>query len=204
MAGRSEGARRRSFERDRRPPRIVQLFAEGTSTMKIVRLIARLLMGLEFTVFGLNGFLHFIPMKLPEGVAGQFLGAMFESKYIYAIAVLQLVGGVLLLVNRYVPLRAHPVRAGHRQHSALSHSDGAAGVAHRDHYGPAVAPGLFGSALGVRRHLRTARSGVEFAERHLTEWLFTAPSTGRRLSARSARRGRAGPAATSTPVYSVG
>jgi len=72
--------------------------------MKIVRLIARLLMGLEFTVFGLNGFLHFIPMKLPEGVAGQFLGAMFESKYVYAIAVLELVGGVLLLVNRYVPL----------------------------------------------------------------------------------------------------
>ena len=72
--------------------------------MKIVSLIARLLMGLEFTVFGLNGFLHFIPMKLPEGVAGQFLGAMFESKYVYAVAVLQLVGGVLLLVNRYVPL----------------------------------------------------------------------------------------------------
>jgi putative oxidoreductase len=80
------------------------IFRGGTSTMKIVRLIARLLMGLEFTVFGLNGFLHFIPMTLPEGVAGQFLGAMFVSKYVYAIAVLELVGGVLLLVNRYVPL----------------------------------------------------------------------------------------------------
>ena len=72
--------------------------------MKIVRLIARLLMGLEFTVFGLNGFLHFIPMTPPGGVAGQFLGAMFESKYVYAVVVLELVGGVLLLVNRYVPL----------------------------------------------------------------------------------------------------
>jgi len=72
--------------------------------MRIVSLIARLLLGLEFTVFGSNGFLHFIPMKLPEGVAGQFLGAMFESKYIYAVAALQLVGGLLLLANRYVPL----------------------------------------------------------------------------------------------------
>ncbi len=72
--------------------------------MKIVSLIARLLLGLEFTVFGSNGFLHFIPMKLPEGVAGQFLGAVFESKYVYVVAALQLVGGLLLLANRYVPL----------------------------------------------------------------------------------------------------
>jgi putative oxidoreductase len=72
--------------------------------MKIVSLIARLLMGLEFTVFGSNGFLHFMQMKPPEGLAGQFLQVLVESKYVYAVAALQLIGGLLLLANRYVPL----------------------------------------------------------------------------------------------------
>jgi putative oxidoreductase len=72
--------------------------------MKIVGSIARLLMGLEFTVFGSNGFLHFMQMKPPEGLAGQFLQVLVESKYVYAVAALQLIGGLLLLANRYVPL----------------------------------------------------------------------------------------------------
>ena len=45
--------------------------------MKITSLIARLLLGLIFLVFGLNGFLHFIPMPPPTGIAGQFFGAIF-------------------------------------------------------------------------------------------------------------------------------
>jgi putative oxidoreductase len=72
--------------------------------MKIVRIIARLLLGVLFTVFGLNGFLHFIPQPPVEGVAGQFLGALAQSHYLVAIFVIELAGGVLLLVNRYVPL----------------------------------------------------------------------------------------------------
>jgi putative oxidoreductase len=72
--------------------------------MKIPALIARLLLGLMFTVFGLNGFLHFIPMPPPEGVAGQFMGAMFVSHYLVPIFALQLIAGVLLLANRFVPL----------------------------------------------------------------------------------------------------
>lgn len=72
--------------------------------MKTVSLISRLLLGLLFTVFGLNGFLHFIPMPPPEGLAGQFMGALFVSKYLVAVFALQLIGGVLLLSNRFVPL----------------------------------------------------------------------------------------------------
>jgi len=72
--------------------------------MKTTYLIARLLLGLIFTVFGLNGFLHFIPMPPPTGIAGQFMGALFMSHYLVAIFVLQLAGGVLLLINRYVPI----------------------------------------------------------------------------------------------------
>jgi putative oxidoreductase len=72
--------------------------------MKILNNISRFLLGLIFLVFGLNGFLHFIPMPPPSGVAGQFLGSMFVTKYLLFVFAIQLIGGVLLLINRYVPL----------------------------------------------------------------------------------------------------
>ncbi len=73
--------------------------------MKIVSLIARYLLGLIFLVFGLNGFLHFIPMgPTPAGPAGQFMGALFVSHYLVVVFLLQLVPAILLLINRYVPL----------------------------------------------------------------------------------------------------
>jgi len=73
--------------------------------MRIVTLIARLLLGLIFVVFGLNGFLNFLNMgPMPAGLAGQFIGALVLSHYFWVIAGLQVVGGALLLVNRYVPL----------------------------------------------------------------------------------------------------
>src|SRR6266852_2037104 len=73
--------------------------------MKIVVLIARLLLGLIFVVFGLNGFLNFLSMgPMPTGLAGQFIGALFQSHFYYVIAAVQIVCGVLLLVNRFVPL----------------------------------------------------------------------------------------------------
>ena len=73
--------------------------------MKIAVLIARLLLGLVFVVFGLNGFLNFLSMgPMPTGLAGQFIGALFASHYFWVVAGLQVVGGLLLLVNRFVPL----------------------------------------------------------------------------------------------------
>ena len=73
--------------------------------MKIVTLIARLLLGLIFLFFGLNGFFHFLDMgPPPSGLAGQFIVALAQSKYFLVVAALQVVGGALLLVNRYVPL----------------------------------------------------------------------------------------------------
>jgi putative oxidoreductase len=73
--------------------------------MRIIFLIARLLLGLTFVVFGLNGFLNFLNQgPMPTGLAGQFIGALFLSHYYWVIAALQIAGGVLLLVNRYVPL----------------------------------------------------------------------------------------------------
>ena len=72
--------------------------------MKIASLIARLLLGLIFVVFGLNGFLHFIKAPMPTGIAGQFVGAIFASGYWAVIFGVQVICGVLFLANRFVPL----------------------------------------------------------------------------------------------------
>ena len=72
--------------------------------MKIAALIARILLGLIFLVFGLNGFLQFIPATLPPGMAGQFFSVLLQSHYVYFVSFFQLAGGALLLANRYVPL----------------------------------------------------------------------------------------------------
>ena len=71
--------------------------------MKTASAIARYLAGVIFLVFGLNGFLNFIPLPPPEGVAGQFMGALYASHYLWVIFAFQLVAGVLLLINRFVP-----------------------------------------------------------------------------------------------------
>jgi putative oxidoreductase len=73
--------------------------------MKVATVIARLLLGLIFVVFGSNAFLHFLPMPpLPQGVTGEYLHAFFASGYVYAIGGLQVLGGLLLLIGRFVPL----------------------------------------------------------------------------------------------------
>jgi putative oxidoreductase len=73
--------------------------------MKILVLIVRILLGLLFLVFGLNGFFMFIPTgPLPSGLAGQFVTVLMQSHYVLVISACQVVGGALLLINRYVPL----------------------------------------------------------------------------------------------------
>src|SRR5207249_1953937 len=72
--------------------------------MKVLIVIARVLLGLVFVVFGLNAFLHFIPMSPPEGMAGEFMQALFASHYFYVVAILQIAGGALCLISgRLVP-----------------------------------------------------------------------------------------------------
>ncbi len=73
--------------------------------MKIATVIVRLLLALVFVIFGANAFLHFIPMPaLPHNATGDFLNALFVSHYVYAIALCQMIGGLLLLIGRFVPL----------------------------------------------------------------------------------------------------
>lgn len=67
--------------------------------------IARTLLGLVFFVFGLNGFLNFMPMPPPPAPAGQLLGALAATGYMFPlIKGTEVVAGALLLANRRVPL----------------------------------------------------------------------------------------------------
>src|SRR5262252_6709657 len=73
--------------------------------MKIATIIARILLGLVFVVFGSNIFLHFIPMPPPAPtLVGDFTKALFLSHYLHVVAIFQIVGGFLLLIGRFVPL----------------------------------------------------------------------------------------------------
>ena len=72
--------------------------------MRTTSTIARYLAGVIFVVFGLNGFLNFIPLPPPEGIAAQFMGTLYSSHYLWVIFAFQVIAGALLLVNRYVPL----------------------------------------------------------------------------------------------------
>lgn len=66
---------------------------------------ARLFLGLTFSVFGLNGFLHFLPAPEVPVTAGQFLGGLAATGYMFPlIKGVEVAGGVLLLSNRFVPL----------------------------------------------------------------------------------------------------
>jgi putative oxidoreductase len=69
-------------------------------------LLARIVLGLPFLVFGLDHFLHFLTMPqptMPEN-AMKFVGALASSGYLNVIKVLEVAGGVLVLSGRLVPL----------------------------------------------------------------------------------------------------
>jgi uncharacterized membrane protein YphA (DoxX/SURF4 family) len=73
--------------------------------MKMVTTLLRILLGLVMFVFGLNGFLHFIPMQLPKGPAGDFIGALAASGYmLQLVSATQTIAGAMLLFGVYVPL----------------------------------------------------------------------------------------------------
>ena len=73
--------------------------------MKITSIVARYLLGLMFTVFGLNGFLNFIHQPPPANpLAIQFLVVVSESHFAAFFFALQVLGGLLLLSGYFVPL----------------------------------------------------------------------------------------------------
>jgi hypothetical protein len=72
--------------------------------MRIASNVARYILGILFTVFGLNGFLQFIPAVPMPGLAGQFVTVLIASHYMIFVFVVQLICGLLFLADQYVPL----------------------------------------------------------------------------------------------------
>jgi putative oxidoreductase len=72
--------------------------------MKIAVLIVRILLGLAFLVFGLNGFFQFMPAPPIPGDAGALMAVMVTHGWIKFHALLYVIAGVLLLIGRYVPV----------------------------------------------------------------------------------------------------
>ena len=73
--------------------------------MKTAAVVVRILLGLVFTIFGLNGFLQFLHMPPPPEPAMAFFGALAATGYmIKLVFATQLIAGVLLLIGLFVPL----------------------------------------------------------------------------------------------------
>lgn len=74
-------------------------------TTRTAATIARYFLGLGFTVFGLNGFLHFLPQPPAPPAAMSFAGALFATGYFFPfLKGTEVLVGLALLSNRYVPL----------------------------------------------------------------------------------------------------
>jgi putative oxidoreductase len=73
--------------------------------MNKAKLIIRILFGLMLVIFGLNKLLQFMPMPPMPEAAGEFMGALVKSGYLmFIVAIVEVVAGVLLLVNKYQSL----------------------------------------------------------------------------------------------------
>lgn len=120
--------------------------------MKIVSVIARYLLGLMFTVFGLNGFLNFIHQPPPTNpLALQFFTAISASHFAAFFFAIQLIGGLLLLSGFFVPL-ALTVLAAELYNILAFHLT----------LSPGIAPGLVACVLWVLVFLeyRSSFSGI--------------------------------------------
>ncbi|MFZ4404779.1 MAG: DoxX family membrane protein [Pseudobdellovibrionaceae bacterium] len=73
--------------------------------MKHIQTGLRLFLGLIYFVFGLNGFLHFIPAPPLTGPSGDFATAMINTGYFFTmVKAVEVVGGLALLTGMFVPL----------------------------------------------------------------------------------------------------
>lgn len=84
--------------------------------MNILALIARVLLGLVYFIFGLNFFLNFIPLEPPSQEAGALLGALVETNYLmHLIKGIEVICGILLLIGMFSKLALvilFPITAG--------------------------------------------------------------------------------------------
>jgi putative oxidoreductase len=72
--------------------------------MKVAVVVARVLVGLVFVVFGSDKIVPFIPAQMPPGDAGTLMGVMFSHHWILFYGFVETAGGLMLLSGRFVPL----------------------------------------------------------------------------------------------------
>jgi putative oxidoreductase len=73
--------------------------------MKLLIFAARLMLGLLFTVFGLNHlFGNFLHLPMLPGDAGVMMTLMFVHKWFLLYGLIEAAAGLMLLVGRWVPL----------------------------------------------------------------------------------------------------
>jgi len=66
---------------------------------------ARILLGIVFSAFGLNGFLHWFPLPSMDGKEARFIGGLVASGYFFPLLfVTYTITGAALLSGRFVPL----------------------------------------------------------------------------------------------------
>ena len=69
-----------------------------------IAMVIRILFALSLLIFGLNKFLHFIPTPPMEGTAGELMNIYVESGFMKMIGGLEVIAGLSLLANKFVPL----------------------------------------------------------------------------------------------------
>ena len=71
-----------------------------------VFMVLRILLGIFVLVFGLNKFLHFIPMGEMGEAANNYFGALAATKTLTVVGIVEIVAGLALLLNKYGALLA--------------------------------------------------------------------------------------------------
>ncbi len=69
-----------------------------------VTMVVRILLGAMMLAFGLDKFFHFMPMTPPDNDMGTLLGLLFKSKFLIVLGLIESIGGLLLILGKYVPL----------------------------------------------------------------------------------------------------
>jgi len=73
--------------------------------MKKAAAVPRVLLGLIFVFFGSNHLHAFLPSGPPQtGPAGEFTHALTVTHYLFIVGLCEVIPGLLLLINRFVPL----------------------------------------------------------------------------------------------------
>lgn len=65
--------------------------------------VVQIIFGLILVLFGINGFISFLPIPEKQGFAFEFLHTLHQAKYMFpVIAAIMTTTGILLLLNRGV------------------------------------------------------------------------------------------------------